>query len=86
MTIARQQLSKRGVYKTRQGGIRNPARDYTQYNSDPTTYKVDRERADPKYDRSRSIMDSKGFKDALGKIQKEFGSRINPDKKRLGKP
>ena len=60
--------------------LRDYKKDYRQYNEDPTTYKGNRETASPKSDR-QPIYDTRGFKDALDKVQREFGSRINPDKK-----
>jgi len=53
--------------------------DYRQYNSDPTTKKVDRERPSPKSDKEKSrIFDTDSFKKAIEDAQKNFGSRINP--------
>lgn len=72
MTIARAQLSKRGVYKTRNGEAGgNSARDYRYYNESPQSYKTDRE------DR---IFDTKGFKDKIKEVTDEFNKKSNRKK------
>jgi hypothetical protein len=51
---------------------RNVIRDYRYHNESPSTYKTDRE------DR---IFDTKGFKDKLNEVQKEFSKKTNKLKK-----
>ena len=72
--------SQRNKYvgKTTDGeALGNPKRNYKKYNEDPTTYKVDRERAAPKRDRDM-IFDTQEFKKAVEDAIKNFGPPKNP--------